>query len=331
MGSNVVNQPNYFGRHLRNVKNEAVNIPEKIQGHGFLIAVTDSGFIITHLSENLVFILSEDPRNYLGKQLSELVGKLKLKANGEVVQLDRILSSGMKDNELEYINPYLLEVGLQPYNLIVHHSGEYIVLEFENVLALTFDFQNAIEISTSGELAGKVVAVVLEKAVGRIKKIIGYDRVMVCKFDKNGFGQVIVEARGAGMESRLGSQYPPSRISRQAAELYKRNLSHIISDTDCIESAIIAFNINKTPLELSQAVLRTVSPDHMQYLKNASIASGFDLSLISNGELLGLIACHNYTSRFINYRERATAGVIAREVSSSVDLRVLNLQMLNYG
>ena len=46
------------------------------------------------------------------------------------------------------------------------------------------------------------------------------------------------------------------------------------------------------PLDLSLSVLRTVSAFHLEYLRNIGVASSMSVSLLADGRLWGLIACH---------------------------------------
>jgi light-regulated signal transduction histidine kinase (bacteriophytochrome) len=80
---------------------------------------------------------------------------------------------------------------------------------------------------------------------------------------------------------------------------------------------------DRAPLDLTNSALRAVSPIHIQYLKNMGVASSFSISLVHEDELWGLIACHNYTPRFINYKERDAAKLIGQVLSSALSFRIL--------
>ena len=51
------------------------------------------------------------------------------------------------------------------------------------------------------------------------------------------------------------------------------------------------------------------------------VASSFSISLMDKDELWGLIACHNYTPRYINYKQRETAKLIGQILSSAISFR----------
>jgi light-regulated signal transduction histidine kinase (bacteriophytochrome) len=51
------------------------------------------------------------------------------------------------------------------------------------------------------------------------------------------------------------------------------------------------------------------------------VVSSFSISLIAHGELWGLIACHNYSPRFINYKARDASKLIGQILSSALEFR----------
>ncbi|MNR11561.1 Bacteriophytochrome [compost metagenome] len=177
--------------------------------------------------------------------------------------------------------------------------------------------------SLSEILSDKKIENLLGNVAQQIKKIIGYDRVMVYKFHEDGHGEVVAEAKSDNFESWLGLHYPASDIPKQARELYKINLVRLIADVHTTPSALLTHPINgeAVPLDLTHSTLRAVSPIHIQYLKNMGVASSFSVSILDGDNLWGLIACHNYTPRFINYRERESAKLVGQVLSSAVSFR----------
>jgi len=56
------------------------------------------------------------------------------------------------------------------------------------------------------------------------------------------------------------------------------------------------------PLDLTHSTLRSVSPIHIEYLRNMGVAASMSVSLVHDSMLWGLIACHHYTPRFVPSR-----------------------------
>src|SRR5690606_6353712 len=119
----------------------------------------------------------------------------------------------------------------------------------------------------------------------------------------------------------LGLHYPASDIPKQARDLYKINLTRLIADVNTTPSKIVTGNASHAALDLTYSQLRAVSPIHIQYLKNMEVDSSFSISLIYHQELWGLIACHNYTPRFIDYKSRESAKLIGQILSSALEFR----------
>jgi light-regulated signal transduction histidine kinase (bacteriophytochrome) len=144
---------------------------------------------------------------------------------------------------------------------------------------------------------------------------------MVYRFGADGHGEVVAEEQEANLDSWLGLHYPASDIPKQARELYKLNLTRLIADVHTPTARILTNPENSEPLDLTHSQLRAVSPIHIQYLKNMGVASSFSISIICHNELWGLIACHNYTPKFIDYRSREYAKLVGQILSSALHYR----------
>ncbi|WP_179413147.1 ATP-binding protein [Mucilaginibacter sp. E4BP6] len=305
---------------LTNCDKEPIHIPGKIQSHGFLVAVNSTTQLITYISENIRHFINEDPKNYLGLNISKLESKLHI----SILQLSlgQVLKLGNNNQYFESTNPFYLEIDKKPYNLIISVSGDNYILEFETVESdLDFDIQKTIGRSVSEILSGKNISSLLQNAAQEIKNIILYDRVMIYRFGEDGHGEVVAEVRNDDLEPFLGLHYPASDIPKQARELYKINLTRIIADVNSESSSIITHQTEGAQLNLTHSALRAVSPIHIQYLKNMGVGSSFSISLIARGELWGLIACHNYSPRFINYKARDASKLIGQILSSALEYR----------
>ena len=313
---------------LTNCDREPIHIPGKIQSHGFLIAV-DHNFKIIWCSENLNSFIPAQAFQFLEKHISildEYIGKAKDSAF--IVQLIQLFTTS---KGFEPTNPYSVEINGLSYNLLICKLEEGYLIELEAQYSdLDNDITHHIGSSLSEMLVDSDLPKLLNNAAHQIKKIIGYDRVMVYQFHEDDHGEVIAEVKNEDLESLLNLHYPASDIPRQARELYIQNLIRIIADVDAKTSDIITFNDGSlSPLDLTHSSLRAVSPIHIQYLKNMGVASSFSISLLHQGKLWGLIACHNYTPRFINYKQRIAAKLISQVLSSALSYRQLELDQLH--
>ncbi|MHA4810781.1 ATP-binding protein [Flavitalea flava] len=305
---------------LTNCDKEPIHIPGKIQSHGFLVAVNIESCLISYISENSQHYTAKEAGNYLGQPIEKLENDLGISALP--LNFSRLLTLANTNKGSETINPFYLEIGQKPFNLIISPSGKEQLMEFEPETSdLSLDLQKMISRSVSGMLSGKNLNAVLQNAAREIKNIIRYDRVMIYKFGEDGHGEVVAEDRNADLESFLGFHYPASDIPQQARELYKINLTRIIADVYSESSSILTHETGDVPLDLTRSELRAVSPIHIQYLKNMGVASSFSISLIARNELWGLIACHSYTPRFINFKARDASKIIGQILSSALEYR----------
>jgi light-regulated signal transduction histidine kinase (bacteriophytochrome) len=104
------------------------------------------------------------------------------------------------------------------------------------------------------------------------------------------------------MPSHKGLHFPHTDIPKQARELYIRNRFRVISDVEGSQSRIVEEE-GLSPLDLSFSFVRSVSPIHLQYLRNMNVRASMSISLFEKGKFWGLIACHNETPRTFTVQE----------------------------
>ncbi len=301
---------------ITNCDREPIHIPGKIQSHGFLIAVNAISYQISYASANIGEYLNVDAGTLLDKSIADFSALI-----GEEDELDlrQLLKLGKAQGNFDVINPYKLVIDGGFYYLIIHQSGDHFVLEFEQA-TLQYDIQNIIGKSVSEILSNKDLNKLLSRAALEIKNMIEYDRIMIYKFQEDGHGEVVAEVKNEELEPFFGLHYPASDIPKQARELYKLNMTRIIADVYTESPAILTYN-QDSALDLTHSTLRAVSPIHVQYLKNMGVASSFSISLLAHGELWGLIACHNYTPKFIDFKAREGTKLIGQILSSALEYR----------
>lgn len=306
-----------FSVDLTNCDKEPIHIPGKIQSHGFLVAVDKNSLSITYISENAGVFLAAQATSLLNKPLPVL--NHFIKQQDPAFNIEDLLKLGIIRKSFDAISPHPVEINGLPFYLIISSSKSDWLIEFEPV-TLQFDIQSSIGRSASSMLQGKNVSALLKGAALEVKKLINYDRIMIYKFLDDGHGEVVAEEKEADLEPFFGLHYPASDIPKQARELYKLNLTRLIANVNVPDSPILTFKENEA-LDLTNGSLRAVSPIHIQYLKNMGVHSSFSISLISHGELWGLIACHNYSPKFIDYKAREGAKLIGQILSSALEYR----------
>ena len=181
----------------------------------------------------------------------------------------------------------------EPVDVTVHASQRLVLIEAESMGEEPPDAPLAVETCTR-ELAGlRDVGALARSATVAVARITGYDRVMVYRFAADGSGTVVAEHHAPGLTPYLGLRYPASDIPPQARQLYLRNPTRVIADAWDEGESVVA--VGGQTLDLSMAMLRSVSAVHLEYLRNMGTAASMSISLIVDGELWGLIACHHRT------------------------------------
>jgi chemotaxis family two-component system sensor kinase Cph1 len=145
------------------------------------------------------------------------------------------------------------------------------------------------DVGTVRELANIVVE--------EVKRVAGFDRVMFYRFNEVGDGSVDAESVAPGLEPYLGLHYPASDIPQQARQLYLENRLRIIADARSKPARIVPTLRPDTgaPLDLRFAVLRSVSPIHLEYMANMGQRASMSIALVVHDRLWGLISCANHT------------------------------------
>jgi light-regulated signal transduction histidine kinase (bacteriophytochrome)/CheY-like chemotaxis protein len=300
---------------LTNCDREPIHIPGSIQAHGCLLAC-DAGMrkVLRHSANAAVF---------LELATSEINGKTPDALLGDDLTHDLRNALGRAPNPR---TPGLLMGrrilgGSRVYDIAVHAYNGHTFVEFEAPAeaAVSEPLEIARAVISRIEDA-RDVKQLTERVPRLLRAALGYDRVMVYRFAEDGSGQVISEAKVSELETFLGQHFPASDIPKQARALYLKNPVRIINDaageTVAIEPELDA---SGEPLDLSYAYLRSVSPIHTEYLRNMGVSASMSISIIVDGELWGLIACHHYSPRHLAMYQRVAAEMFGEVFSLKLE------------
>ncbi|MGV2389064.1 MAG UNVERIFIED_CONTAM: GAF domain-containing protein [Microcystis novacekii LVE1205-3] len=139
--------------------------------------------------------------------------------------------------------------------------------------------------------------------VKEVRKMTGFDRVMLYKFDEEDNGDVIAEDKIEQLEPYLGLRYPASDIPLPARNLLSANWIRQIPDatSEPVDLVPSLHPETQQPLNLTLSSLRSASPCHLEYLHNMGVGASLTISLIENKRLWGIIACHHRTPKYVPY------------------------------
>ncbi len=211
------------------------------------------------------------------------------------------------------------------YDVAVHFSGDEFVIEAEPASDNGAEAGNLMRTFTGRLRQSETTQAFLREAARQVKTLTGFDRVMVYRFDDAGSGEVVAEALTPGTDSFYGLHYPASDIPAQARRLYLRNIFRVIADVTAEPVPLLsAPSARGTALDQSIGLLRAVSPIHVEYLRNMGVGASLSISIIVEGKLWGLFACHHYGPRLPNLAMRTTAELFGQLFSFMLESRLRN-------
>ncbi|HQT76128.1 MAG TPA: GAF domain-containing protein [Rhodopila sp.] len=281
--------------------------PGAIQGFGAMLALHPMTLRVLNASENVDSELGIPHAAILGQKLNEIV-------SGEDA-LAHIMEC-MACDEPVFDNPMLVTVGWRRFDLIMHADDDIIFAELEGLAPgapTRADMDRLSDDAIMGMMVPDTLEALLEAGPQAIRTATGFDRVLLYKFDDSFHGQVVGEARRAGVESFKGLFFPESDIGAPARQLYGENFCRYIPRIDGTTSRLRPIDnpLTAKPLDMSHAVLRAVAPCHIAYLANMGVTASMSFSIMSEGRLWGLFACHHYSVSLLSYTQRLICEQIA--------------------
>ena len=314
-----------FGQaDLTNCERELIHLAGSVQPHGVLLAVREPSFVIVQASANVAGLLGLPPEELLDRPLHGLGGNL-----DEQVRL--VAREDDLDEPVPLRCRLTLAGGDAEFEGAVHRvPGQLLVVELEP-LATPPDGVAVLELDgdTLAQHLGRAVqrlsgassiGTLSDAVVKCFREMTGYDRVMVYKFDPDGHGKIIAEARDPRLESLLGHHYPATDIPQRARELYIRNRVRLLVDVDYVAAGLVPRQVPgiAAELDMSMCTLRSMSPLHLQYLRNMGVTATLVVSLVREGQLWGLVACHHYSPYNLRFAVRAAADLLSEVIATRI-------------
>lgn len=279
------------GFDLSECVREPIHLLGGVQSHGTLVAVEPQS--------GLVAVAAANTGDLLGVAAGELVGAHATRVLAQA-ELDEALAGTAGDDPAPVTFPVPIKgAGAQRHvDVSAHRRDGLLVLEFEprqDEAPAFGPFYTGIRRALARLRSSRTVADACEVAAREVRALTGYDRVMVYRFDgEAGPGEVVAEDLTSGWEPWRGLWFPATDVPPQARRLYRENWIRVIGDAlDGTVGLVPAVRPETgAPLDLSLAALRTVSAFHLEYLRNIGVRSSMSVSVLREGSLWGLIACH---------------------------------------
>jgi PAS domain S-box-containing protein len=277
---------------------EPVHLAGAIQPHGALLVLTEPELRVIQASANLPTFLGlpEQPpeQSWVGQRLDAWL------APESMVRLRERLAA----IPLTGVLAHLMTLPGQPHHptplhLFGNRIDGLLILECERAdprAPSPSGERRLLELRDSLQLLQRLssLSALLDTLVKRVRALTGFERVMVYRFDWDGSGEVVAEARQPGLEPYQGLHYPASDIPAPARRLFACSPLRHIPDVDYAPVPLLPEAPAETggsPVDLSYSFFRSVSPIHLTYLRNMGVRSTLVIPLMKDGELWGLISC----------------------------------------
>lgn len=300
---------------ITNCDREPIHIPGAIQPYGFLLTLDPATRRVVQASANTAALIGREADSLIGQDLSCVLGPDK--------QAEVEAGFATLTEQARLLGARLTAVEGQPYYKIIQHQYDGLLwLEFEPVVEST---AGPLAVSALNDSLGQLLAApslleLCRRTVAQVRAITGFDRVAIYRFAPDESGEIIAEECAEGMAPWLGLRYPGSDIPQQARAMYLKNWLRFIPDAHYAPVPVLpahAPGANRPP-DMTYAVLRSVSPIHLEYLHNLGSAATMTISLISENKLWGMITCHHRTPHLVSYELRELCQFTGKTFSALI-------------
>jgi light-regulated signal transduction histidine kinase (bacteriophytochrome) len=281
--------------------------PGVIQSFGAMLTLHPTTLRVLNASENVETELGIAHAAIIGKPLAEILDGTDIIAE---------IRAAVAEEQPVFGNPLPASVGARRFDLVMHAHEGLIFAEFEKLApgaATRADMDRLTDDAIMGMMVPESLDSLMSAGPDAIRAVTGFDRVLLYRFDEEYRGQVVGEARQKGVESFLGLFFPENDIGGPARTLYTENFCRYIPQITAPTCRVLPAEnpLTHQSLDMSHAVLRAVAPCHIDYLANMGVAASMSFSIVSEGKLWGLFACHHYGPSQLSYTQRLVCEQIA--------------------
>lgn len=296
-----------------------LHLVNMVQPHGMLLVVDKQQLQVIQASENISQVLNKPLENILDLPLADLIPADQHK------ELLEKLSQLESFERIPVTLSFTTETGQRHYTALVHVKEEYVLVELEEIADSSTEFsfirlyQQTKYINSLLKQAADT-AETTQIAADEIKKLSGFDRVLVYQFDPQWNGIVLAQANEDGMDDFMGLRFPASDVPKQARDLYFRNPYRLIPicKYEPVRMLPVINPLTHRFTDLSDCNLRSVASVHLEYLANMKVMASMSLPIIIDNKLWGLIACHHRTEKNPGYELRSSLELLSDIVATQI-------------
>ena len=315
---NLTTAKNYDSEFCGSIPLHLVNL---IQPHGVLLVLDKASLCIVQASENVGTQMSVSVEELLEQPLSQYL------PSGQYEDIRAKLKIQGSQEKIPLSLTWLAPGQHLSFTALVHPKENYVLVEleaFNDANAPSFlGLYQQIKYVTALLKQAATVTETAAIAATEIRRISGFDRVLVYQFDPQWNGIVIAQARQESMDDYMGLRFPASDVPRQARDLYFSNPYRLIPTRtyDPVRLIPIVNPLTQRFTDLSECNLRSVAAVHLEYLANLGITASMSLPLIIDNRLWGLISCHHMAALNPSYELRSALELLSGIVSAQLASR----------
>jgi two-component system, chemotaxis family, sensor kinase Cph1 len=293
-----------------------------VQSHGILLVLDKEEHRLKQISENIIHFFGLPGSHFLNRPITDFLDPGIMEGIIEKSQKwqikDRIPENLLfKANYKEW-----------DFNAVVHFRDDYLILELEprqedQTEPEFVRIYQEIKYIMAALKEARDLAELGQIAVTEIKRLAGFDRVMLYTFDRDWNGTVVAEAKEKDMEPYLDLRFPASDVPRNARELYLRNPYRLIPDRDFTPARLIPVlnPLTSNFTDLSDCNLRSVPAVHLEYLKNMGVQASMSTPIIKDSSLWGLVSCHHKSAKNLNFEMRSAFELLSSIISAQISAK----------
>ena len=277
---------------------EPIHVPGAIQPHGSLLVLDPTGLGVLWASANFEGITGRTP-----------------------VEMVRSVEAALRAWRASGTHTYRARLQNPDVDMAAHvHQGRVIV-EFERSAPV---FHNELlfrltgfaqQMTATGELADALSA-----TARLIADLTGFDRALVYRFDPDWNGHVVAEAGNGTLPSYVDLRFPAADIPAQARNLYSLNRIRLIPDANYTPVPLTAFGEQRDAgaIDMTFTQLRSVSPIHLEYMRNMGTLSSMSISVMVDGKLWGLLSCHSRNAHHVTSDIREACDFVVQSLAMRI-------------
>lgn len=272
---------------------------KKLQPFAVLLIANKRSLKIKAVSDNLLSVLKVDQNKIIDKKLSEYFDEDGLSF------IEKIIKKGKTHTYLKNTKFYSNQFNNFNITLVVYLEGDFVFFEIERDLEED-DAHYLSDIQAVGlELDDCESSEVLyQEYLTVLSAIVKSESIMIYQYMDDYSGKVVAQKKKKDMPSFINHFFPATDTPVAVREAFMKRPIRYIPDINYSEIKLIS-NVDVKKLNLTRVISRSVSPVHIEFLKNMGSSGVMTLAIISDNKLWGLVAIHFKEESFIDAEKRS--------------------------